>query len=51
MFHSYMWLVATILNSTDVKHFWGAQLPQSVEHATLDLGVVSSSPLLGGEIT
>ena len=29
----------------------GARLAQSVEHATLDLGVVSSSPVLGVEIT
>ena len=29
----------------------GTWLAQSVEHATLDLGVVSSSPALGAEIT
>ena len=29
----------------------GACLAQSVEHVTLDLGVVSSSPMLGVEIT
>ena len=30
---------------------WGALLAQSVKHATLDLQVVSLSPLLGVEIT
>ena len=30
---------------------WGAWLAQSVEHATLDLEVVSSSSTLGVEIT
>lgn len=30
---------------------WGAQLAQSVEHATLDLGVLSLSPTLCVEIT
>lgn len=29
----------------------GAWLAQSVEHETLDLGVVSSSPTLGAEMT
>ena len=31
--------------------YWGAWLAQSVGHATLGLGVVSSSPALGVEIT
>ena len=31
--------------------FWGAWLAQSGEHATLDLRVVSSSPILGMEPT
>lgn len=31
--------------------FWGAWLAASVEHATLDLGVVRSSSTLGVEIT
>ena len=30
---------------------WGAWLAQSEEHVSLDLGVVSSSPMLGVEIT
>jgi len=30
---------------------WDAWLAQSVEHMTLDLGVVNSSPVLGGEPT
>ena len=30
---------------------WGAQLAQSVEHATLDLGVMSLSPTMGEELT
>ena len=30
---------------------WGTWLAQSIEHVTLDLGVVSSSPTLGIEIT
>ena len=29
----------------------GSQIAQSVEHATLDLGIMSSSPTLGTEIT
>lgn len=28
---------------------WGARLAQSVEHMTLDLGVVSLSPTVGAE--
>jgi len=35
----------------DEKQKWGAWLAQWVEHVTLDLGVVSSSPTLGVEIT
>jgi len=31
-------------------NIWGAWLAQSVEHMTLDLGVVSSSPTLGLDI-
>ena len=31
--------------------FQGARLAQLEEHATLDLGLVSSSPVLGAEIT
>ena len=30
--------------------FWGTWLTQLEEHATLDLGVVSSSPMMGAEI-
>lgn len=30
---------------------WGARLAPSVEHVTLGLRVVSSSPMLGGEPT
>ena len=30
---------------------WGAWLAQLVEHAALDLGILSSSPTLGTEIT
>ena len=30
--------------------WWGTWLAQSVEHVTLDLGVVSSNPMLGTEI-
>ena len=30
---------------------WGAWLAQSVKHVTLDLRVVSSSPMLGIELT
>ena len=33
------------------KDFGGTWLTQSVEHVTLDLGVVSSSSMLGVEIT
>uniref|UniRef100_A0A7N5JXH0 Uncharacterized protein n=1 Tax=Ailuropoda melanoleuca TaxID=9646 RepID=A0A7N5JXH0_AILME len=33
------------------KQGWGAWLPQSGEHATLDLRVVSLSPMLGVEMT
>lgn len=38
----------------DGKKWWdsgGTWLAQSVKHVTLDLGVVSWSPTLGGEIT
>jgi len=35
----------------NIKEYWGAWLAQSVEHTTLDLGVVSSSPTLGVEVT
>ena len=31
--------------------FWGAWLAQSLEHATLDLRVMSSSPMLVIEVT
>ena len=31
--------------------FRGSQLAQAVEHETLDLGVVSSNPMRGIEIT
>ena len=30
---------------------WGTWLALSVEHVTLDLGVLSSSPMLGIELT
>ena len=33
------------------KRKWGACLAQLEEHVTIDLGVVSSSPTLGAEIT
>lgn len=36
---------------TDVNRVRDAWLGQSAEHATVDLGVVGSSPTLGGEIT
>lgn len=29
---------------------WGAWLAESVEHVTLDLGVLSASPMLGAEL-
>lgn len=31
-------------------YFWGTWLAQSVEHAALDLEVMSSSPMLGIEL-
>ena len=34
-------------NSKDIPSFGGAWLAQSVEHTTPDLGVMSSSPMLG----
>ena len=37
--------------SLQIKNAWDARLAQLVEHVTLDLGVVSSSPMLGVEIT
>ena len=37
--------------SVVLKYFRGAWLGQSVEHVTLDLGVVSLSPTFGVEIT
>ena len=37
--------------SLEDKKFGGTWLAQSVEHMTLDFGVVSSSPTLGAEIT
>ena len=42
----------TRVTQTSIKikrHFWGAWLAQSVEHATLDLRIVSLSPMLGVE--
>ena len=33
------------------KNSWGAWLAQLVEHESLDLGVVSSSSMLGTQIT
>ena len=41
------------LNSTlkNYENGWAAWLAQLVEHVTLDLGVVSSSPMLGVEVT
>ena len=39
------------LVSKHVKCFTGAWLAQLVEHRTLDLGVVSSTPMLGTETT
>lgn len=40
-------------NHGDIKKIsgWGSWLAQSVEHVTPDVGVVSSSPMLGGEMT
>ena len=35
----------------EVAVFWGTWLPQSVEHGTVDLRVVSLSPMLDVEIT
>ena len=40
--------LSLILKITDT---WDAWLAQSVEHATLDLRAVSSTPMLGVEIT
>lgn len=34
-----------------VRKIWGAWLAQSIGCATLDLGIVGSSPVLGAEIT
>ena len=38
-------------NFRNVLNTWGAWLAQLVEHVALDLGVVSSSPMLSVEIT
>lgn len=35
----------------NLKSHWNAWLAQPIEHATLDLGVMSSSPTLGVEMT
>ena len=47
--------LSNMYKGSGVRHFkrsrWGAWLAQLVEHVTLDLGVVSSSPMLGGEMT
>ena len=43
------WLL--ISRALEICMYWGTCLAQSVEHATLDLGIVNSSPTLGGEIT
>lgn len=32
-------------------HIWDTRLTQSVEHETLEIGIMSSSPLVGVEIT
>ena len=43
-----LYLRNSVLRSTDS---WGAWLAHSVDHATFDLRVVSSSPTLGIEFT
>jgi len=53
--HSYKfkdlnYIVSIVLSCFRILKTWGAWLTQSVEHATLHLGVVSSSPTLGVEI-
>ena len=40
-----------MLTFTSFIFLWGTWLAQSVEHATLDLGILSLSPMLGVEIT
>ena len=40
-----------IYTELETNLYWGAQLAQSAEHVTLDLGVVSSSPVLYVEVT
>ena len=41
------------LNSKDLSlvDSWGAWLDQWVEHETLDVGVISLSPMFGAEMT
>ena len=52
-FHSYITQQILINGILCAKHYaeWGACLAELVEHVTLDLGVVSSNPVLGIEIT
>ena len=46
--HSMNGNLLRVIYSLTHKNTW---LAQSVERATLDLGVVSASPTLGGEVT
>jgi len=45
------WVKKKILISLKKINQWGIWLAQSVEHMTLDLGVMSSRPIRGAEIT
>ena len=43
--------MGAVSSTSENQKSWGVWLAQSVEHVTLDLGVVSSSPTLDVEIT
>ena len=50
---AFIMLDALLIKNSVIKKikFWAIWLADLEEHATLDLGVVSSSPTLGVEIT